>query len=91
MCYNCGCGLPADDMGHPDNITTKTFQEVSSKTGKSVEDVKDEMKNWLSNELGGNHTPNPVFDEVFQKASQAWGQNINEAKKETLKLLEKKG
>ena len=23
MCYNCGCGMPNNDMGKPENITSK--------------------------------------------------------------------
>lgn len=49
MCYNCGCQIAADNMGHPDNIT----------------------------------------EEKFAKAAQAMGQTVEEAKKETLKLLQK--
>ena len=29
MCYNCGCGMPNNDMGNPKNLTTKTFQEAA--------------------------------------------------------------
>jgi hypothetical protein len=29
MCYNCGCGMPNNDMDNPKNITNKTFEEVA--------------------------------------------------------------
>lgn len=29
MCYNCGCGMPNNDMGNPKNLTTKTFQDAA--------------------------------------------------------------
>lgn len=35
MCYNCGCGLPDDDMGNEKNITNKTFDELAQINGTS--------------------------------------------------------
>lgn len=29
MCYNCGCGMPNNDMGKPKNITNLTFGEAA--------------------------------------------------------------
>lgn len=61
MCYNCGCGMPDDDMGQghagvdPDGkaITNKTFQVAAASQGMSPEQAK---KNAL---------------ELLQKASEA--------------------
>jgi hypothetical protein len=33
MCYNCGCGMPNNDMGKPENITNKTFEEAAKSMG----------------------------------------------------------
>lgn len=87
MCYNCGCALPDDDMGHQDNITNKTFENLAKEMNSTCESVKNEMKSWLEKELVGDHTKNLYFEKVFNRASQAWGQSIEDAKKETLKLL----
>jgi hypothetical protein len=53
MCYNCGCGLPDDDMGQGNagadpngkSITNKTFQVAGSSQGQSKEEA---MKNTLA-------------------------------------------
>ena len=40
MCYNCGCGMPNNDMGNPANITNKTFEEAAKAMKQSAEDAK---------------------------------------------------
>ena len=40
MCYNCGCGMPNNDMGKPESITNKTFEEAASAMGQSAKDAK---------------------------------------------------
>jgi hypothetical protein len=40
MCYNCGCGMPNNDMGKPENITNKTFGEAAKAMGQSAKDAK---------------------------------------------------
>jgi hypothetical protein len=45
MCFNCGCGAPADGMGNPKLITTKTFEEAAKAAGQSQEEA---MKNTLT-------------------------------------------
>ncbi len=40
MCYNCGCGMPDNEMGSPKNITNKTFEEAAKAAGQSVEEAK---------------------------------------------------
>ncbi|MBI4097381.1 MAG: hypothetical protein HY428_03120 [Candidatus Levybacteria bacterium] len=60
MCYNCGCGLPDDDMGQGNagvdpngkSITNKTFVEAAKSQGMSVEDAKREALKLLKKELG---------------------------------------
>lgn len=37
MCYNCGCGNPNDDMGHPENITNATFDQAAKAEGQTRE------------------------------------------------------
>ena len=40
MCYNCGCQMPNNDMGKPENITNKTFEEAAEAMGQSVKESK---------------------------------------------------
>ncbi len=51
MCYNCGCGLPHDDMGHPQNITTKTFEEAAKAMGQTAEEAKKNTLELLKKQL----------------------------------------
>lgn len=81
MCYNCGCFNPNDNMGSDDNITNSTFDKLSKKWNK---DSKAEVKKLLENNKVDD---NPDAKEMFEKASRAWGQPIEEAKTNTLKLL----
>lgn len=60
MCYNCGCGMPDDDMGQghagvdPDgkSITTKTFEVAAQSQGMSSEEAKKETLKLLKKDLG---------------------------------------
>ena len=40
MCYNCGCGMPNNDMGKPENVTNKTFEAAANAMGQSPKDAK---------------------------------------------------
>jgi hypothetical protein len=40
MCYNCGCGMPNNDMGNPKNITNQTFEEAAKTMNQSPMDAK---------------------------------------------------
>lgn len=40
MCYNCGCGVPDDDMGDPNNLTEEDFKKAAEASGQTVEDAK---------------------------------------------------
>ena len=40
MCYNCGCGMPNNDMGNPKNITNKNFQEAAEAMGQDAKEAK---------------------------------------------------
>jgi hypothetical protein len=33
MCWNCGCMMPDNDMGNPDNITTETLRKAARAGG----------------------------------------------------------
>lgn len=59
MCYNCGCGMPDDDMGQghagvdPDgkSITTKTFEAAASSQGMNKKQAMEETKKLLDKVL----------------------------------------
>jgi vacuolar-type H+-ATPase subunit H len=40
MCYNCGCGMPNNDMGKKENITNKTLEEAAKVMNQPVKDAK---------------------------------------------------
>jgi len=54
MCYNCGCEMPDDDMGHHHNITNKTFEEAAKAEGQTVEEAKRNTLALLKKQLGEN-------------------------------------
>lgn len=83
MCYNCGCRNPQDDMGHPDNITEQTFAHLAKHRGKTLPETKSEVLKIL--ESGQINDPHIL--EMLEKASKAWGQSIEEAKRNTISLL----
>lgn len=39
MCLNCGCGMPHDDMGNPQNITVKTLAKAAKASGMNGKDT----------------------------------------------------
>ena len=51
MCYNCGCGMPNNDMGKATNITNKTFEEAANAMGHSVKDGKKSARELLEKVL----------------------------------------
>lgn len=51
MCYNCGCGIPDDDMGHPEAITEETLKKASVAFAMTVEDTKKEIYAMLKKQL----------------------------------------
>ena len=38
MCYNCGCGMPNNDMGKAENITNENFEKAANAMGVSLEE-----------------------------------------------------
>jgi hypothetical protein len=41
MCYNCGCGMPNNDMGKKENITNKTIEEAAKVMGQTARESKE--------------------------------------------------
>jgi hypothetical protein len=51
MCYNCGCVMPNNDMGNPNNITNKTFEEAAKAMNQSPADAKKNARELLDKVL----------------------------------------
>lgn len=58
MCYNCGCGMPDDDMGKGEvsqgggSITSETFKKVADEWQMTPEEAKRHTLELLKKELG---------------------------------------
>lgn len=52
MCYNCGCGMPNDDMGNKDNITEETIKKAAVASNQSVDEAKKNTLEELKKQLG---------------------------------------
>lgn len=88
MCYNCGCQNPEDDMGHADNITVHTLEHLANHWGKSLQDIKLVLLEALETE-DKILNEDEHLREMFAKAAKAWGQSVDQAKKNTYVLLKK--
>lgn len=57
MCYNCGCGLPEDDMGkgalHKDggSLVEEDFDQMAEKWGMDKKEAKQNVLDLLQKEL----------------------------------------
>ena len=57
MCYNCGCGLPDDDMGKGQvsmgggSLTEKDFESMAKKWGMTKEEAKQNTLDMLKKQL----------------------------------------
>ena len=40
MCYNCGCGMPNNDMGNSNNLTNETFKRAAEATKQPLHVAK---------------------------------------------------
>lgn len=62
MCYNCGCGMPDDDMGqghagadpNGKSITNKTFKVAADSQGISEEESKKNTLELLKQQIRQN-------------------------------------
>ncbi len=82
MCYNCGCHNPSDDMGNQNNITTETVKRLASEWKVSDKEAKHRIFKYVTGAI-----QDPQLDQVFTQASKAWGQSIEDAKKQAYKVL----
>lgn len=91
MCYNCGCELADDDMGHPDNITNQTLHHVAEHEGVTFEEIQHMVYDNLKREVVGGEEVSwdAHLTEMFEKAAEASQQEVLDAKINTFELLKK--
>lgn len=54
MCMTCGCMMPENDMGNPDNITLGTIRKAAKAAGtKTVHDVMETMMKTYDKKVKG--------------------------------------
>ena len=51
MCYNCGCGMPNNDMGKAENITNQTFEAAARAMGQTEKESKQNARALLEKVL----------------------------------------
>ena len=55
MCFNCGCGVPDDNMGKPDmaggSLTEKSFTEMAKAWDMTVEEAKKNVYKELKKQI----------------------------------------
>lgn len=51
MCYNCGCGMPNNDMGKAETITNKSFEEAAKAMGQTAADARKNAQELLARVL----------------------------------------
>ena len=45
MCWNCGCMMPENEMGNPDNITTETLRKAAKAAGnKNIHELMENLE-----------------------------------------------
>ena len=76
--------MPDDPMGHPENVTNEVLRTLAKKLDKDF----DETRRMVLTALEENKVDeNPDLKDMFEKASKAWGQSIEEAKENAKDLL----
>jgi len=62
MCYNCGCGIPNDDMGRGKlseggaSLTEDDFQKMADDWGMSLEEAKKHVYELLAKQFGKSNS-----------------------------------
>lgn len=51
MCYNCGCGMPINDMENAKNLTNRNFEEAAKAMEQSPEEAKKNAQELLGKVL----------------------------------------
>lgn len=96
MCYNCGCGLPHDDMGqgHAEvdadgkSITEETFAKLAEKWSMDKHALQEQVLSWLTGK-GEDTEKQHYMEHLYQHAADSQGMTVDQAKEEVVKLLKK--
>ena len=75
-------------MGDANNITEATLEHLSEHWGKSLADTKLALLQMLETQDKALEEDQHL-KQMFEKAANAWGQSIDQAKKNTQALLKK--
>lgn len=82
--------MPDDPMGHPENIINQTLDQVASEMNLEPGAFRTKLTHDLEAQMADSSMQlDPAVEDMFNKASNAWGQPVEEAKKNTLSLLKK--
>jgi hypothetical protein len=96
MCYNCGCGIPNDDMGqgHAElehdgkSITDETFTKLGEKWGMDKHAAQMLVFNFINGDAH-DEEKQQYMEHLYEHAAESQGMSKKEAENETLKLLKK--
>jgi len=96
MCYNCGCGLPHDDMGqgHAEleadgkSITDETFTKLGEKWGMDKHSVQVLILNSLTGKEA-DAKKSQYMEHLYEHAADSQGMTVKQTKEEVVKLLKK--
>lgn len=54
MCWNCGCMMPDDPMGSPDNITTEKLRKAAKAAGnKNIKELVENINHTYRKKIKG--------------------------------------
>ncbi len=54
MCWNCGCMMPDDQMGNPDNITTAKLRRAAKAGGnKNLKELMENLNRTYNEKIKG--------------------------------------
>lgn len=57
MCWNCGCMMPDDSMGNPDNITTEKLRKAAKAGGnKNLKELVENFNKTYRKKIKGTPT-----------------------------------
>jgi hypothetical protein len=94
MCYNCGCGMPDDDMGQGHILFDKDGKSITDHTMKKLsEDWKiseGEVKETIFELLTGakkDEAKEHQMAHLYEEAAASQGMTVDQARDETKKLL----
>ncbi|MDP3879243.1 MAG: hypothetical protein Q8Q07_02915 [Dehalococcoidales bacterium] len=62
MCWNCGCMMPDDEHGSPDNITTETLRKAAKAGGpETIHKLMDNMNKIYQAKIKGTPVDNKTI------------------------------